>query len=79
MSSKYRAALLGLVLAVFAAGTSVRVASPRFLPDDPLQVDDDRALDASGVAPIEVAVLELREQLVDSLKRPLIAGAMLRP
>ena len=48
-----RGAMLGLVLAAFAAGTSVRVASPRFLPDDPLQVDDDRSIDASGVTPIE--------------------------
>ena len=45
--------VLGLVLAAFAAGTSVRVASPRFFPDDPLQVDDDRSIDASGVTPIE--------------------------
>jgi hypothetical protein len=52
MCSSHRA-LLGLVLAVFAAGASVRVASPRFLPDDPLQVDDDRSIDASGVAAIE--------------------------
>ena len=27
--------------------------SPRFFPDDPIQVDDDRALDASGTKEIE--------------------------
>ena len=53
MSFSRRAAALGLVVAAFAAGTAVRVATPRFLPDDPLQVDDDRAIDASGVKPIE--------------------------
>jgi hypothetical protein len=30
-----------------------RVASPHFYPDDPILTDDDRALDAGGVAPIE--------------------------
>ncbi len=53
MSFSRRAAALGLVVVAFAAGTAVRVATPRFLPDDPLQVDDDRAIDASGVATIK--------------------------
>ena len=45
--------LAGCVLSAFvAAGTGTRGASPRFLPDDPLQVDDDRSIDASGVKPI---------------------------
>jgi hypothetical protein len=39
--------------AAVLAGTGTRGASPRFLPDDPLQVDDDRAIDASRVMPIE--------------------------
>src|SRR5687768_16243971 len=49
----FRAARLGLALAALAAGTSVQVQTPCFLPDDPLQVDDDRSIDASGVKPIE--------------------------
>src|SRR5512134_3260898 len=39
-----------LVVASFAAP---HTATPRFLPDDPIRVDDDRALDASGATPIE--------------------------
>jgi hypothetical protein len=53
MSFRFRAARLGLALAALAAGTAVQVQTPRFLPDDPLQVDDDRSIDASGVKPIE--------------------------
>jgi hypothetical protein len=30
-----------------------RAATPKFFPDDPIQVDDDRSLDAGGVQPIE--------------------------
>ena len=38
---------------VAAACTARRGAAPRFFPDDPIQVDDDRAFDASGATPIE--------------------------
>ena len=31
----------------------MRGAGPRFYPDDPLWVDDDKAFDAAGVAPLE--------------------------
>jgi hypothetical protein len=45
-----------VVVAVLASGVDpVRVASPRFYPDDPLWLDDDMALDASGAAAIEDA------------------------
>jgi hypothetical protein len=39
----------------FAASSALspRAATPRFFPDDPIQVDDDRALDASGTKEIE--------------------------
>jgi hypothetical protein len=39
----------------FAISTSLstRAATPRFFPDDPIQRDDDRALDASGTKEIE--------------------------
>ena len=49
-----RVALAGLV-GLLAAGTlvSLRSASPRFYPDDPLWTDDDRAMDASKAGPIE--------------------------
>src|SRR5688572_11938267 len=38
------------VVGLLAVG---RGAAPRFYPDDPIQLDDDRAIDASGAAPIE--------------------------
>lgn len=50
-----RPAILGalaLGLLVIAGGGS-RTAEPRFYPDDPIQADDDMALDASKVVPIE--------------------------
>src|SRR5688572_28858272 len=53
MSFRHRAAVLGLMLAALGAWTPVDVQSPRFLPDDPLQLDDDRSIDASGVTPID--------------------------
>jgi hypothetical protein len=45
----------GFVVLTLAAATSVLASSaePRFFPDDPLLVDDDKALDASKVVPIE--------------------------
>jgi hypothetical protein len=51
MSSK-RLWLAAVVLASVSAG-ALRSAAPRFYPDDPIQVDDDRALDASAALPIE--------------------------
>jgi hypothetical protein len=53
MFFKHRAAVLGLMLAALGGWTAVGVQSPRFLPDDPLQIDDDRSIDASGVKPID--------------------------
>ena len=41
------------VASVCALSSAGRSQSPRFFPDDPIQVDDDRAFDASGVEPIE--------------------------
>jgi hypothetical protein len=44
------------VLAIAAAASAAvapRAATPRFFPDDPIQVDNDRALDASDTKPIE--------------------------
>src|SRR5688500_8413134 len=55
MSSKL-AARACLVLAVTVSAWSTvapRAAMPRFFPDDPIQVDDDRALDASGAKEME--------------------------
>jgi hypothetical protein len=43
--------LTGALIA--AALTITGAAAPRFFPDDPLQVDDDRAVDASGAQAIE--------------------------
>ncbi len=37
----------------FAATTGGRAAAPKFFPDDPIQMDDDRSFDASGAQPIE--------------------------
>jgi hypothetical protein len=45
-----------IVVAVVATAWSAvtpRAATPRFFPDDPIQVDDDRALDASKTKEIE--------------------------
>jgi hypothetical protein len=47
------ARLLVAVVAAAVASAILRGASARFLPDDPIQVDDDRALDASGVKPVD--------------------------
>jgi hypothetical protein len=46
------AALLTAAIAA-ALGAGGGAAVPTYFPDDPLQVDDDRALDASGVREIE--------------------------
>ena len=40
-----------LVAACFLVSTQAQ--SPRFFPDDPIRMDDDMALDASGAVPIE--------------------------
>ena len=52
MSSSRSWLLLAAVVAAWSA-VSPRAATPRFFPDDPIQVDDDRALDASGTKEIE--------------------------
>src|SRR5215213_6016155 len=46
-----------LAACIFASWVafSIQAATPRFFPDDPLQVDDDRALDASGAKPVEAS------------------------
>jgi hypothetical protein len=38
---------------VLCCALTAPAASPTFFPDDPIQVDDDRALDAGGAQPIE--------------------------
>lgn len=43
---------MALLLALTAA-LATRGATPKFMPDDPIQVDDDRAFDASHAQPIE--------------------------
>jgi hypothetical protein len=51
-----RGAVLRLAAAVTAAlvlTIAPRAAAPRFFPDDPLQMDDDRAFDASAAKEIE--------------------------
>jgi hypothetical protein len=47
----FRSALL--LVAAFWLTLTPRAAGPRFLSDDPLQVDDDRAFDAGGAKEIE--------------------------
>jgi hypothetical protein len=42
----------GLML-VFVVAVGTGAATPRFFPDDPIQVEDDRAFDAGGAEPIE--------------------------
>jgi len=41
------------IVVVLLAGTSDRAATPKFFPDDPIQVDNDTALDVSKVMTIE--------------------------
>jgi hypothetical protein len=45
--------LLLAVLALFVLMLPTRSATPAFFPDDPLQVDNDRALDAGKAMPID--------------------------
>jgi len=51
-SKRLLAAAVAAAIAMLA-GSAAWSASPRFYPDDPLWTDDDRALDASKVVPIE--------------------------
>jgi hypothetical protein len=48
--ARHKAAPYLLIVLLLA---SLNAASPTFFPDDPIQVDDDRALDAGGAQPIE--------------------------
>ncbi|HEU4787036.1 MAG TPA: hypothetical protein VFS57_06500, partial [Gemmatimonadaceae bacterium] len=45
--------LVAALLVAIAGATVVRGTAPKFRSDDPIQVDDDRALDASKAAPID--------------------------
>jgi hypothetical protein len=45
--------VLGVFITACALSATGRGAAVRFFPDDPIQMDDDQALDASGVMPIE--------------------------
>ena len=40
-------------VAMFVQAPGGRAAGPRFYPDDPIRIDNDRAVDAGGVKPIE--------------------------
>src|SRR5687768_6606574 len=57
MSSKHHASALRVMTIVVALAGVVggRASDPRFYPDDPLVVDDDTALDASGVKEAELS------------------------
>ena len=49
-----RASLIAVaVVAAAVSAVTPRAATPRFFPDDPIQVDDDRALDASKTKEIQ--------------------------
>jgi hypothetical protein len=50
---RWRLCSAGALLAFIAVAGAARGASPRFYADDPLWVDDDKALDAAGVGPLE--------------------------
>jgi hypothetical protein len=53
MSSSIRLALAGAVLACGVLALTTRGATPAFFPDDPIQIDNDRTLDAGKVVPID--------------------------
>ena len=44
---------VAVVTAVVVLAATAQTATPRFFPDDPIAVDDDQALDAAKVVPIE--------------------------
>ncbi len=48
-----RMPLLAAALLVLVAGAANRAATPRFYPDDPIGLDDDRALDVAGAKRVE--------------------------
>jgi hypothetical protein len=48
-----RALAMTAIAVALLASSAGRGAAPAFYPDDPLWVDDDRALDATGIEPIE--------------------------
>jgi hypothetical protein len=52
-SVRRSAARAAVVMAMLAFALVARAAAPRFFPDDPLQIDDDRAFDASGAREID--------------------------
>jgi hypothetical protein len=52
-SWRARALRVLLVPALASAGVLASAAPPRFYPDDPIWVDDDKALDASKTGPVE--------------------------
>jgi hypothetical protein len=51
--SSDRVRLLLVAATIVAAAATLRTSTPAFLPDDPIQVDDDRLMDAGGAVPIE--------------------------
>jgi hypothetical protein len=59
VSSNVRTVTLLLAAAVLTIGGAIGAQSPRttpkFLPDDPIGIDDDVAFDASGAKPIELS------------------------
>ena len=46
---------IAVVVTAATVVLSVQARGPRFYPDDPIQVDDDRAFDASKAAEAEVS------------------------
>jgi hypothetical protein len=52
-SSRFSAITVAAAVLALAVGAGIRSAAPRFYPDDPLMVDDDRAFDASKVVAID--------------------------
>ncbi|MQA30772.1 MAG: hypothetical protein GEU82_13205 [Luteitalea sp.] len=53
--SSTRALPLAAGIVVLGAMGALAAGGPRFYPDDPLSIDDDRILDASAVVPVEDA------------------------
>ena len=53
MSSRRRVRLSAALSFVAIACGVLGGAPPKYYPDDPIQVDNDRAFDASGAQPIE--------------------------
>src|SRR5262245_51540451 len=68
MSSSRRLGLVGIIGAMALLVLTGQAATPRFYADDPIAVDDDACIDASGVKPRDLS--EAYDFLVNQFGKP---------